>query len=32
LTLIDDDTMERVWIDPEAGKARDEGRLRRQKE
>jgi hypothetical protein len=32
LTLLDDDTLERVWIDPETGKARDKGRLRRQKE
>src|SRR5207244_12318273 len=32
LTLLDDDTLERVWIDPETGKARDKGRLKRQKE
>ena len=30
LTLIDDDTMERVWVDPETGKARDKGTLKRQ--
>jgi hypothetical protein len=30
LTLIDDDTMERVWIDPGTGNARDKGRLKRE--
>ncbi|RLS39730.1 MAG: hypothetical protein DWH82_05055 [Planctomycetota bacterium] len=30
LTLIDDDTLERVWVDPDTGKARDKGTLKRQ--
>ena len=29
LTLVDDNTMERVWVDPETGKARDKGSLKR---
>ncbi len=32
LTLIDNDTMERVWIDPATGVGRDKGLLKRQKE
>jgi len=30
LTLIDDNTMERVWVDPDTGKPRDKGKLKRQ--
>lgn len=30
LTLIDDNTMERVWYDPETGEPRDKGTLKRQ--
>jgi hypothetical protein len=29
LTLIDDNTMEREWVDPETGKTRDKGTLKR---
>jgi hypothetical protein len=29
LTLTDDNTLERVWVDPETGKARDKGTLKR---
>ncbi len=32
LTLVDHDTMERVWIDPATGVGRDKGLLKRQKE
>jgi hypothetical protein len=30
LTLVDDDTLDRVWVDPDTGKGRDMGRLKRQ--
>jgi hypothetical protein len=30
LTLVDDDTLERAWVDPDTGKARDKGTLKRQ--